>query len=89
MEDYKIKLSAGTILKNIFRRIFKLTFIESLLVKKTQGKAFDSFIGKLVPSNYMYSHNSIRLVQREGINYKLDISDLVDHFIYFGFREDA
>jgi FkbM family methyltransferase len=87
MEDYKIRLSAKTKAINFLRRIFKIRFLETLLVSKVKGKKVNSFYGKLVPSNYLYSAYSIRIVERDGINYKLDISDLVDHYLYFGYSE--
>jgi FkbM family methyltransferase len=87
MEDYKIRLSAKTKTINFVRRIFKIRFLESFLVSKVRGKKVNSFYGKLVPSNYLYSSQSIRIVERDGINYKLDISDLVDHYLYFGYYE--
>jgi FkbM family methyltransferase len=85
--DYKIRLSVKTKAINFLRRIFKIRFLESFLVSKVRGKKVNSFYGKLVPSNYLYSASSIRIVERDGINYKLDISDLVDHYLYFGYYE--
>lgn len=89
MEDYKIRLSAKTKAINFLRRIFKIKFMESFLTKKVKGKKVNSFYGKLVPSNYLYPAHSFRSVVRNGINYKLDISDLVDHYLYFGYKEQG
>jgi FkbM family methyltransferase len=89
MEDYKIRLSAKTKAINFLRRIFKIKFIELFLARKVKGKKVNSFYGKLVPSNYLYPVHSIRTVTRDGINYRLNISDLVDHYLYFGYKEQG
>ncbi len=87
MGNYRINKSLKTKSLDVLRTVFKIEFIEKFLVKKTTGKASDSFYSKLVPANYLYPTNSIRQIERNGIKYKLDISDLVDHYIYFGFKE--
>jgi len=71
------------------RLIFKVRFLEQLLVKFTDGKSFGNFITKLPPNHYQYSENSIREVEKQGINYRLDLSDIVDWYIYFGFKETS
>jgi FkbM family methyltransferase len=42
-----------------------------------------------VPPNYLYKKYSARNVNRQGINYILDISKVVDHNIYFGYKESG
>jgi len=61
--------------------------IENILVKLTINKEFGTLVSKLPPNNYQYKKHSIRNVSRNGINYYLDISDLVDWFIYWGFQD--
>ena len=61
--------------------------IENILVKLTINKEFGTFVTKLPPNHCQYKKHSIRNVSRNGINYYLDISDLIDWFIYWGFQE--
>ena len=42
---------------------------------------------KFIPSEYLYRKNSIRDITRDGINYKLDISNIVDHYLYCGAKD--
>lgn len=74
---------------DFLRLIFKVRFLEQLLVRFTNGKTFGSFITKLPPNHYQYSKSSIREVERQSINYRLDLSDIVDWYIYFGFKETS
>ncbi|MCK4664236.1 MAG: FkbM family methyltransferase [Bacteroidales bacterium] len=66
-----------------------IRYFEYWLVKKTQWKEYNSSICKLAPNYYQYSKNTYRKVNRNGINYLLDISDIVDYYVYWGFREKA
>lgn len=69
---------------NTLRRVNKLPFLESFLSRKTQGKGHSNFWVKLLPPLHSYKRGSIRHVQRNGINYRLDISDFIEYVIYFG-----
>jgi len=55
----------------------------------TRGKIYGSKFTKVAPNHYQYHPGSIREVSRDGIRYKLDLSDIVDWFVYYGFRETA
>ena len=74
---------------NFLRQIFFFKPLEWLLVKLTQGVVYGSFMTKLPPNHYQYSKNTIRTVTRNGIKYILDISDMVEWYIYFGFKEPS
>lgn len=71
------------------RLLFKIRIAEEFLVKLTKGKEFGTLLTKLPPNHYQYQKESIRIVQRDGINFYLDISDLVDWYLYFGFSESS
>lgn len=86
---YFEKISAKTRFLNLFRRIFQYSFLEKWLSDKTSGKSVDSFWAKLVPPEYLYRHGSQRIAIRGNSKYALDISDTVDHFIYFNFNDTA
>jgi FkbM family methyltransferase len=89
MNNYDQHISSKTRILNLLRLIFTIPFFENILIRKTQGKSADSFFGKLIPPNYLYPENSLKLATRNGIKYKLDLSEYVDHFIYFGLKEDS
>ncbi len=59
------------------------------MVSLTTDKVYGTFITKLSPNHYQYEVGSFRNVTRNGINYKLDISDIMSWYIYFGFIEEA
>lgn len=84
-----MKLSLKTKTFDFFRQIFKISFLERFLVKITTNKPFSSIVVKFIPNNYQYKSNSIRIVNRKGINYKLNIFDYVDWWIYFGLIDDS
>lgn len=60
---------------------------EVALATLTRGKTFGSMITRLVPNHYQYSKGSRRKVVRNRISYLFDLSDMVDWFNYFGFKE--
>ena len=74
---------------NFIRRIFLFPVFEKILVKYTIGKNFGSIITKFPPNHYQYSKPTYRKVNRNNINYILDISDIVDWYIYYGFKEKS
>lgn len=84
---YLKNIGTKTKILNFFRRIFFLSFFEKMLVNATKGQEHERMIAKLVPNHYQYAPNSLRKVKRNGINFVLDLSDLVDWWIYFGFKD--
>lgn len=84
---YELEISSKTRFLNFFRKIFKIRPLENFLIKKT--RATGDFWERLIPPNYLYAKNSRREVSRRGINYSLDISDYMEHSVYFGFCDDA
>ena len=74
---------------NLVRQVFRLPLLEKALTKLTLGKSPDDLISRLPANHYQYPKFSFRNVVRDGINYKLDLSDAVDWYIYFGFREQS
>lgn len=76
-------------LLDALRSIFKIRALEKLLVQLTKNKLFGSPITKLPPNHYQYSKGSYRKANRNGIYYQLDLSDTVDWYIYYGFKEES
>ncbi|MFZ1808151.1 MAG: FkbM family methyltransferase [Cyclobacteriaceae bacterium] len=82
-----MKVSLKIKILNACRGIFKISFLERVLVSFTTGKSPRSFFAKLVPNPYQYDAGSIRLINRNNIKMKVDISDYIGHYLYFGFRD--
>ena len=88
MNLYKRNLSFKTRFLNFLRKIFTIPPFEKLLLKFTLDK-HNSICNKLIPPNYLYKPQTFRQVRRNGINYHLDISNVVDHYLYYGLNEDV
>jgi FkbM family methyltransferase len=78
-----------TKLFNLIRSTFKLYVFEKCLIKLVNGKAPNSFFAKLIPNNYQYAKNSFRIFEYNGVMLKLDISDYLAHYLYFGFKDSS
>lgn len=78
-----------TFFLNNIRQVFKITFLEKILVNLTDGKEYGTFFTLLPPNHYQYKSPTIREVTRRKVKYHLDLSDAVDWFIYFGFKEQS
>lgn len=89
VNKYNLEITSKAKYLNIFRGIFKIGPLERLLVTKTSNRMSDSFWVRLMPPNYLYAGCSERKVKRNGINYLLDISDMMEHAVYFGYTETA
>lgn len=82
MNKYHLKLSFKTKILNFFRRLIQISFIESWLVKRLETNS-KGIYAKLVPPDYLYKAGSTREAERFGLKYKLDISNVVDHYLYY------
>ncbi len=71
------------------RAFWKFEPLERFLASLTQGRTYGTFITKLAPNHYQYGKGTKRHVLRDGIHYELDLSDIVDWYIYFGFIDPA
>ena len=72
---------------NILRELWKFKGLEKYLVKITSNRIYGTLLTKLPPNHYQYKTGSIRKVQRRGIEYELDISDVMGWHVYFDFQE--
>lgn len=88
MNNYHPVILLRTKLVNLFRIFFTIPLFERILVSRLL-KAPGSFLYKLAPPNYLYKRCSPRHVNRQGINYKLDISKVVDHNLYYGYKDNS
>jgi len=67
------------------KKIFRGNFIEKTLA--LMPKSPESFLGRIVPGNYLYSKGSVRSVKRNDIAMKLDISEYGQHYVYFNYTD--
>lgn len=74
---------------NGVRSLFRNRLMEGVLVHCTLGRTYGTWVTKLPPNHYQYPKGSFRRSVRDGISYDLDISDLVDWYIHYGFKEPA
>jgi len=79
---HSIKLK--TRLLNKLRLIGMLRPLENVLVGLTLNKTVGNVFAKIAPNNYQYAKNTIRICERDGIRYSLDISDYMQYCIYYG-----
>lgn len=86
MNSYKKRISTKTELLNQFRKMFTINLFERTLAKLTDGKKPNSVWGKFVPSHYLYKEDSWRKINKDSINYELDLSKVIDHYVFYGFQ---
>lgn len=74
---------------DFLRSIFKNKLFEKILIQFVSNREYGITITKIVPNHYQYKKNTYRYAKRNNISYKLDISDIIDWFIYFDFSETS
>lgn len=85
----RLHRSTRTKILNLVRTVFMLPPLERALARMTRGRPVESLIGKLPANCYQYSKPAWRSVVRAGISYELDIADLVDWAVYFGYSQGS
>lgn len=87
MNKYILKQSLKTKTLNFFRTFLMRPSMENIIFRQINKHNGNTIWTRFVPPNYLYPKESMRQVTRNNIRYILDISNVVDHFIYFGFTE--
>jgi FkbM family methyltransferase len=82
-----MNLSVKTKILNGVRNIFRIPVLEQVLVTLTSGKSPQHFFSKLIPNNYQYPSPSYRVVKTDLLKIRVDISDYIGHYIYFGLKD--
>lgn len=72
---------------NVFRKTFTYAPLEKVILRLVRGTRYLGFWSRLIPNPNLYKVNSIRRVERNGINYELDISCLMQWYIYWDLTE--
>jgi FkbM family methyltransferase len=74
-------------LLNYVRKCFLWAPAEALVLRVVRGAPMESRLAKILPNHYQYPKPSFRRVRRFGLEYSLDISNLVDWAIFYELRE--
>lgn len=69
--------------------LFRNRFSEAILLVLIRLAQAQSWVYKFVPENTDYPSGSIREAKRNGISYKLDISDYQEWLVYFYCKTDS
>jgi FkbM family methyltransferase len=85
--EYHYRVPAKTKFLNFFRRFFQIRFFEKVLANSIDRRT--PFLKKLIPPEYLYSPDSWRTMRRAGVRMQLNISNVVDHEIYFNQYETS
>ena len=80
--EYALRIGPKTRFLNCFRRVFQLPFLERFLVRQVKHSR-NPVWRKLVPPDYLYKKGSIRRTDSEDLRFELDISNVVEHLVYF------
>lgn len=83
IEARVILLGIKTRLLDKLRRIGMIPFIESGIVRLARFGRLGNLLVRAAPNNYQYPSKTVRLCERNGIKYSLDISDYMQYCIYY------
>ena len=70
---------------NSLRQVVKIESVERILLQASLKG--NSLAKKIIGPNTVFPAGTMRKCTRNGINYVLDISDYMDHAVYFGFSD--
>lgn len=75
---------------NFFRSLFKNRPSERIIIAMIRSGSLVGKLGtKLAPNNYQYPKRTFRVLKRNGLSFRVDISEYVGHYLYFGFRDEG
>lgn len=84
-----MKLPLKVRVLNLFRRLFQHPALERVLSTLTRGRLSNHLVCKLVPNSYQYKKPTFRTIDLDGVLMKVDLSDYIGHYCFFGFRDPA
>ena len=82
----RVSMRLKTKILDKFRMVGMLPPVEGVLVWLAFNKTAGNFFAKAAPNNYQYPKGTMRVCERNGIRYALDISDYMQYCIYFGIK---
>src|SRR5436190_624260 len=69
------------------RRIFTVDPFEKGMLFFFRGVTYSGFWYRFIPGPHLYPRGTRRLVTRKGINYELDVSCLMQWYVFWDFEE--
>ena len=87
--SYHHHTSLKTKVLNLFRKFFIDGYLEKFLVKRIEASNAKGFWLKVIPPEYLYPTSSWRYCERNGVQLKLNVSNVVDHLKYFLFKDEG
>jgi len=72
---------------NILRKLLLWVLGSRSLRSLSKGSRPDSFRGKVIPAHYLFKSDKYRVLEIDSLIYRLDLSKVVDHSLYFGFAD--
>lgn len=89
MNTYHLHIPFKTRVLNFFRMFFILSGFDQVISMFTKNKPATSLVVKMIPPNYLYSTGTRRRVDYRGISFYADVSDSMDHVVYYGIQDPA
>ena len=87
---YYGEISSKTRVFNFFRKAFANSFMDKLLAFLVRNESvFAPIVSRIIPPEYLYKNPSWRFYNVNGTKMKLNISNLVDHCVYFSTEQKA
>ena len=75
--QYSLNKSLKTRFLNLFRRVLTIPSIERMIASKSSVSS-GNWWKKVVPPDYLYTRGSIRRVEREEVNFELDVGKFLE-----------
>lgn len=79
-------MKLSTKIFNSVRKIFTYPPFEQMLLSMVRGSKYFGFRYKFIPGPGLYNFGSVRKVKRNNINYELDLSCLMQWYVYWDFK---
>lgn len=73
---------------NRIRKIFTYRPFERILFSFIRGSKYLGYRSKVIPGPHLYRFNSIRNVSRNGVNYSLDMSCMMQWYVFWDFKSN-
>jgi len=87
---YNNQVSGKTKFFNFLKKPLTLVLFDRILSNAMHSMvSLKSIIKKIIPSEYLYKKPSFRRYEKNNLKMNLDISNLIDHYIYFSFEDTA
>ncbi|MFN0277450.1 MAG: FkbM family methyltransferase [Pyrinomonadaceae bacterium] len=83
----EIRRSLKTRSLDVVRRIFTEPPFEQFLYSLAGGTRYLGMLSRTIPNPYLYKAGSMRNVTRDGFNYALDLSCMMQWVVFWNFKE--